>query len=142
MGKISRTKGRSFEQAIARKLRERWPDMDVRRSSQAERAYNSDVFVTGHPVLESLWLELQDARNPTPAAKIVQAERDIDAGGLIATRAPVVVWHRLGERVVHVTTRLWVLDKMRRTIDPGMAPYSFVTLTFDEFCDIVKASEA
>lgn len=112
MGLMQREKGKRFERDIADRLRKRWPEAIVRRASQAERADNPDVFAQGHPVLERLWLELQDARQPTPLAKLAQAERDaaawVGARGR-GVRWPVVVWHRLGERTTWVTLRLAVL---------------------------------
>ena len=71
MGKLSRTKGRSYEQRIANVLRAQWPGIEVRRSSQADRAVNSDVYITNAPLkLERLWLECQDSRKPTPTVKL------------------------------------------------------------------------
>jgi hypothetical protein len=116
MGLKSRTKGKTFERAIARQLRAVWPDTVIRRASQAERAHNPDVFVEHGPlVLKLLWLELQDAAHPTPAAKLEQAE--VDAGNYFQAsgqrRWPVVVWHRIRERTIHVTLRVSVLDALR-----------------------------
>lgn len=100
MGLKSRRKGRAFEQKIARELRVRWPDVVVRRASQAERAYEPDVFVQGGPSLfADLWLELHDARNPRVLDKLEQAERDS------GSREPIVIWHRLGERTIQATMR-------------------------------------
>jgi len=113
MGKKSRTKGKAFERRIARALRERWPDALVRRSSQAECAYNADVFIEGGPaLLSSLWLELHDARKPIVAKKLAQAERDVVNQATARTYAmtscvPIVVWHKLGERSIQVTMRSW-----------------------------------
>jgi len=90
--------------------------VDVRRSSRADGAANSDVVITGDPLLERLWLELQDARDPTPLAKLQQAERDIDLAQRASDRLdrlPVVIWHRIRERSHQVTTRLWVVDEFR-----------------------------
>jgi hypothetical protein len=33
---------------------------------ERDRDYNSDIVITGDPVLERLWLELNDAREPRP----------------------------------------------------------------------------
>ena len=112
MGLMQREKGKRFERAVADQLRTRYPKAIVRRASQAERADNPDVFAEGCPVLERLWLELQDARQPTPLAKLAQAERDAAAWAAsrrAGARWPVVVWHRLGERTTWVTLRLAVL---------------------------------
>lgn len=119
MGRMQREKGKRFERLIADELRRRWPEAVVRRASQAERADNPDVFCEGIPVLERLWLELQDARAPTPEAKLAQAEADVLAWQARrgfgvdrlgpGERWPIVVWHRLGERTTYATTRLCTL---------------------------------
>ncbi len=145
MGLMQRRKGRAFEQAIARQLRARWPEALVRRASQAERADNPDVFCEGGPrVLARLWLELQDARQPTPAKKIEQAENDAmrwQAHGhraLQPTRLPVVIWHRLAERSIQVTTRMWVLLDLVEPREGAMRSHQeVVTLELGEFLDIV-----
>lgn len=107
-----RIKGAGFERRIAKLLRERY-GADVHRSSQADRARNSDVVIEPgpgvHQNLPRLWLELQDAREPTPLKKLAQAERDIAREEAMA-RVPVVVWHRLGERTVWASLRLYDLD--------------------------------
>jgi hypothetical protein len=136
MGRMSREKGKRFERAIAAELRKRWPDAVVRRSSQAERAYQSDVFIEGGPpLLSRLWLELQDARNPTPLAKLEQAERDISAAG--GFRLPVVVWHRIGERRTNVTMRLWVLDAIRAETIVRFHD-EVITLDFEAFVAVLN----
>jgi len=119
MAKKSTTKGKVFERRIATALREQWPNAVVRRASQADRADNPDVLVeAGPPVLSRLWLELQDARAPTPTDKLKQAERDVARWQSTrmpsVPRLPVVVWHKLAERTIWVTTRMWVLDVLRR----------------------------
>lgn len=146
--KLSRTKGRAYEHLIARKLRAAFPDADVRRSSQADRAANSDVVATGSPVLESLWLELHDARRPDPKRKLEQAERDIvdshraRGAGL---RLPVVIWHRIHEHTHQVTTRLWVLDQLRGVLrlTNGLAGCdSMVTLDLEEFVGVLRMADS
>lgn len=110
MGLKSRNKGKAFERKIARALRDLWPDALVRRSSQAERAYNADVFVEGGPkLLSQLWLEMHDARKPVALNKLIQAERDV-RGLVVTDRAscvPVVIWHKLGEQSIQATMRSW-----------------------------------
>lgn len=150
--KLSRTKGRAYEQLIARKLRATFPGADVRRSSQADRAANSDVVVTGSPVLERLWLELHDARRPIPQRKLEQAERDVsaipkpgDAIGRSIGRLPVVIWHRIHERSHQVTTRLWVLDELRgvlRMTDGLAGCDSVVTLDLEDFVEILRMANS
>jgi hypothetical protein len=143
MSAMQREKGKAYERAIARVLREVFPAADVRRSSQADRAANSDVVITGDPLLERLWLELQDARTPTPAAKLRQAERDIElalrASGRL-DRLPVVIWHRIRERSHQVTTRLWVVDELRGMSAGGRA--AVVTLDLQAFIELVSRGAA
>lgn len=146
MSKMQRTKGKRFEQQIAARLRAEWPTTVVRRASQAERADNPDVFVEGGPrVLEQLWLELQDARAPTPLSKLEQAERDTynwaatRSGAMRGLsheyRLPVVVWHKLAERTVWVTTRLQVVDYLRGFEGPRHS--TVVTLEWSAFVDLL-----
>lgn len=119
MAKLSRDKGKRFERDIAARLRALWPNTVIRRASQAERADNPDVFVEAGPeLLTRLWLELQDARTPTPIAKLEQAERDTQAWhaarpGVTALRLPVVIWHRFAECTTWATMRLATLDAIR-----------------------------
>lgn len=137
MGLSQRRKGRAFEQAIAARFRQHWPDAVVRRASQAERADNPDVFIEGGPeVLSRLWLELTDARAPTPLAKLAQAETDIEQWlrrrpMALVNRMPVVVWHRLGERTSYVTTRLWVLDDLRDNTSTSMEVVTVDLVAFE-----------
>lgn len=137
MGLLSRTKGKRFEQQIARVLRAHWPAAIVRRASQAERADNPDVFVEGGPpVLSRLWLELNDARVPRPLEKLQQAESDIEQWlrrrpMALVNRMPAVVWHRLGERTSYVTTRLWVVDELRGMRSTSMEVVTLAMVSFE-----------
>lgn len=117
MGKHSRTKGRSFEQLVANAYRKRWPlDCTVRRSLQSDRAYEPDVVVEGHHLGCRFWTECNHADDPQPLVKLAQAERDLAVasktwspkGGYL----PLVVWRKSGSRVIHVTTRMWVLQEL------------------------------
>lgn len=138
MSAMQREKGKRFERDIAARLREVFPATDVRRSSQADRAANSDVVITGDPLLERLWLELQDARDPTPLAKLQQAERDIELARRASghpDRLPVVIWHRIHERSHQVTTRLWVVDELRGVSARSRA--AVVTLDLQAFLELV-----
>lgn len=131
-----RIKGRAFEQKIAKLLRERWPGSDVHRSSQADRARDADVVIKGGPTeAAKLWLELNDARKPDPINKLEQAERDIAREEVM--RWPVVVWHKIGERSIQVTTRLHVLARLMHgggTICGGAT----VTMPLDNFLGLVE----
>ena len=143
MGRMQRTKGKVFERKIAAELRTIWPDAVVRRASQAERADNPDVFIEGGPaILGRLWLELQDAAQPTPLMKLDQAEHDaLSWGGMRAgqTRFPIVVWHKLGARTVNVTMRLWVLDHVRGA-SVALGSDDVVTMCLDSFLRITRDS--
>lgn len=147
MGRMQREKGKRFERDIAGRLRDRWPDVVVRRASQAERADNPDVFSEGHPVLDLLWLELQDARAPTPYAKLEQAERDVDmfhekrvhVPGITLRRLPFVVWHRIGERTIYVTSRMWALGALAKWTTPHDDRLSApITMPFEHFIELVN----
>ena len=145
MGLLSRTKGKVFERKVARAFRKRWPDAIVRRASQAERAHESDVFITGGPpILSRLWLECQDARNPTPLAKLEQAEQDIGFAhnpGWRDTSMPIVVWHKLGAREINVSTRTWMFDELRG-MPRGIASDAVLTMTLDDFLDVLTETRA
>lgn len=98
MGKFSRDKGKRFERKIASILRARFPEhaMNIRRSIQSRQAEESDV--TGIP---GLWLELQDAADPTPDDKLAQAIGDAPPGDL-----PVAITHKTRTKSVEVSLRL------------------------------------
>jgi hypothetical protein len=144
MGKLSSLKGKSYERRIANVLRRKWPGIEVRRSSQSDKPYNSDVYVAiGSGVLTQCWFECQDSRKPTPEVKLEQAERDI-AGVYnvdwalqeVIPRLPVVVWHRIGERTSYATTRLWVLDAVRGVTSPVRS--EAVTMPLEQFLDVLS----
>jgi hypothetical protein len=146
MGLMQREKGKRFERAIAAELRKRWPDAVVRRSSQAERAYQSDVFIDGGPpLLSRLWLELQDARSPTPMLKLEQAERDCGVQmieSLNGLRLPAVIWHEMGARESHVTMRLLTLDTIRWPTSSPLSIrgrfYEVVTMRLGSFLSLLE----
>lgn len=115
MGLMSRNKGKKFERDIANVFREKFPDVVVRRSSQAERAYQSDIFVDSGPdQLKRLWLELNDAREPDPEGKLEQAELDVSRlpKSELVKRLPLVIWHKYREQRIWVTCKLSVLTEM------------------------------
>jgi len=144
MGKLSRTKGKVFERKIAGAIRTIWPGALVRRSSQAERAYNSDVFVQGGPpLLSTLWLEIHDARNPIVLKKLFQAERDVVSlpRGYEQSFVPVVIWHKLGERSIQVTMRSWAFAWL--AYDESFPDSQFVvTMDFRSFLRMVDSAIA
>ena len=144
MGLMQRRKGKAFERKIAALIRSRWPDAVVRRASQADRAHQSDVYLSGGPpVLSRLWLECHDARNPNPIAKLEQADRDVAAHQAFDfVRLPVVVWHRLGSRQINVTTQLWVLLELAEPDNRDRPQTHAVTMALDDFLDLVDQHAA
>jgi hypothetical protein len=110
MGLMQRRKGRAFEQSVATRLRAAFPGAVVRRTSQADGAYASDVVVEppAPSVIGRVWWECHDAASPRPLDKLAQAERDTRHLDVL----PVVVWHRRGARMTRVTLRLGTLLKL------------------------------
>lgn len=116
----SRRKGVSFEEAVARDMRAIYDSSDllerieeagkvrgkgsvaahrellkesrVRRSDQGKGALEPDVVIQDCPI----WLELQCAKDPTPMAKLAQAERDVRQTG--SSLRPVAVIHQSGSQ--------------------------------------------
>lgn len=139
MGKLSSLKGKTYERRIANVLRAKWPGIEVRRSSQADRAVQSDIYVAnGNEKLERIWWELTDARKPDPIDKLEQAERDSRFSSRFGaiSRLPVVVWHRIGERCSYATTRLWVLDAVRGVTSAVRS--EAVTMPLEQFLDVLS----
>jgi hypothetical protein len=144
MGLLSRTKGKVFERKVCNILRERWPDIVVHRSSQADRAYQADIVVEsgGPEALRRLWIECHDSRAPNVRAKLEQAEGDLLSAidhtrGQIWSDVPAVVWHRLGERAYRVTLTLGGLLALE-TGGEDIGRSQLVTLELGEFLDMLE----
>jgi hypothetical protein len=141
MPMMQRRKGKVFEREIASTLRAVFPLATVHRSSQADRAYHPDVVVDGNaPLLaRCLWLELQDARAPTPLDKLAQAERDCERLSQTLFRIPVVVWHKYRERSVQATLRL---DALMVLTGSPFQPVEFagipVTVDWEQLLDVLR----
>lgn len=75
----------------------------VRRSDQGRGALEPDVVIQDCPV----WLELQDARNPTPLDKLAQAERDVRQTE--SSLLPVAVIHRTASKAIQAWMRFSTL---------------------------------
>lgn len=146
-----RRKGRAFEQRIVRTIKARFEGVEAHRSSQADRAWDADIVVKGHPVLERLWMELTDgdkAEGDGPRRKLEQAEADSAAQRRNAnqwdepTRLPVCVWHRLRSWETHVTMRLGTLLTVAH-VTPLYAPDGrshdnvLVTMSLDDFLEVI-----
>ena len=108
-GRLSRTKGGAFERKIVRMLKARLPHATIRRGKQSHLADEPDVVVAGggDQLWDRLWLELQDARTPTPELKAKQADRDSGEESL-----PIAVTHKLGAKTIQATMPYWVLDEI------------------------------
>lgn len=128
-----RYKGAQYERDIAKIVRAAIPGADCHRSSQADRAHNSDIVVEGHPAMERLWLELEHTRSPSPRRKLEQAERDM-AVKRASHRIAVVVWKRHGEQRSYVTMRITALLELIGRVGRGDA---LVTLELGEFLELV-----
>lgn len=123
MGKSQREKGKRFERWVASQLRAAFPAATVRRSSQADAAYEPDVVIEGAvpTLVKLLWLELTDGAAPNPMAKLEQAERDAKAYVERGHALPVVVWHKTGGRKIQATMRLRTLIALEAWPAPSPA---------------------
>lgn len=142
-----RTKGKAFERKVAAIIRARWPGALVRRASQAERAHNPDVFVEGGPkLIQRLWMELQDSATATPAKKLAQAVRDVEADPRTYAsgehRLPVAITHQLGSRTIEATIGL---DDLMDIADPDRIhceEHSIaVTMRLDAFLALIAMKQ-
>jgi hypothetical protein len=113
LGRRSRNKGKAFELVVRDQIRAAMPhvaNLTVRRSLQAERAWDADLIVEGDGNLPawllSLWLECEHANEPDPRAKLAQARRDVAryTARTGRSRLPLVVWRRTRSRSVHAST--------------------------------------
>jgi len=144
-GKLARSKGRSFEQKIARLLRERFPKATVRRALQSHRAYEPDLVIEGavSEVVSNLWLELTTGRKAhlIVGQKMEQAHRDISRAHKksveASRRIPVVIWHRMREQQVWATLSLrdlFILGGAVQTLlTVGIVEEAPVTLHLEDF---------
>ena len=145
MGIKSRRKGVAFELVIrdhiGRAFKGTLPGLVVRRSSQAERAYEADVIIEGPDVpqwLRDLWVECQHADATDPATKYAQGLRDaiLATKRTGRTRVPVVAWRKTGARSVWLTTSsvtmIELLAPGTSVLYPARAEVVLVTALLDE----------
>ena len=150
MGARERTYGHDFERMVASDLRTAFPAATVHRSSQADRAYASDVCVEGEAptLVHRIWWECQTAADPTPIDKLAQAERDLadfhGRGALAPWKLPVVVWRRKRSRTVNATMRLATLNLLahQRPVCRGDSLDGVVvTVEWGDLIDLLKADK-
>ena len=154
LGRRSRRKGPAFELVVRDHIlealvsRNTTDGLTIRRSSQAERAWDADLIIEGPPPvpqwLLDIWVECEHANDPNPAAKMVQAKRDAGAATLRLKRqrTPVVVWRRTGERTIWLSTELqFMLELLHAGNDlppvPGHGTGLLVTCRLGEFLDAI-----
>lgn len=105
VGRLSSAKGKAFERLIVNTIKSALgPGSVVRRSSQADHAYNSDVVVESSGTwLDNAWLELTTGSVSWAKveAKIEQAKRDLALRRPSAV--PCVVWRVRGHRNIWMT---------------------------------------
>jgi hypothetical protein len=120
MGARSRRKGCAAELVVRDRIRAAFPQlpmMTVRRSSQAERAYESDLIIEGPGVpswILKLWTECEHANNPDPVIKYAQAVRDAERWEkrMQTFRTPIVCWRKTGSRTIWLSTSMANLNHL------------------------------
>lgn len=143
MGLRSRVKGKTFEREVRDHIQRAFAHLDsltIRRSSQAERAYESDLIIEGPNIphhLTTLWVECEHANKPNPIKKYAQAIRDCELYviRMQRPRVPIVCWRGTGERTVRLTTTLFNLNLLLLGIGSGSeseAAPLLVTTPLDE----------
>ena len=142
MGLLSRNKGKSFEREIGQRFRTALtpclPTLTVRRSSQAERAYEADLIIEGPDVpafITTLWVECQHAKRAhiDPPGKHRQAVRDSAefAARTRVVRTPVVCWRANGERTVWLTATMGDLASLLALPRPDVGADILATVALD-----------
>lgn len=130
LGRRSRNKGKSFELVARDHLLQHLAHpcfngtLVIRRSSQAERAWDADLIIeaTNAPDwLLGLWVECEHANDPDPWAKMAQATRDAAAATLRSgrQRTPVVIWRETGHRRLWFSTNLTWLNEVMGDAQEG-----------------------
>jgi hypothetical protein len=148
VGLRSRVKGKSFEREVGHHFQTAFkplPALTIRRSSQAERAYESDLIIEGPDVphyLAALWVECEHSNKPNPNKKFDQAVRDAEIymKRMQRTRVPIVCWRATGERTVWLTTTLYNMNLLLLDIGAGSASDAaplLVTTPLDEALGIL-----
>lgn len=144
IGRRSRRKGKKFELVVRDHMLLHLVtpafngNLVIRRSSQAERAWDADLIIEGSNLPEwllGLWVECEHANDPDPWAKLAQAIRDAGAATLRSgrQRTPVVVWRRTGERALWLSTYVPWLNELLGHPTPTDGHWQIlVTVRLDE----------
>lgn len=143
MGLKARRKGVKFELVVRDHLLEGLAmpsdsQLTIRRSSQAERAWDADLIIEcpGAPDwLTNLWVECEHANTPNPHAKMSQALRDAGAATMRTSRqrTPIVVWRKTGERTLCMSTHAGLFYELTTgTYPTGVATQILITCRLDD----------
>ncbi len=127
LGRRSRNKGKSFELVVRDHLRRGAPGLEtltVRRSSQAERAWDADLIIEGSNAprwMLELWVECEHANDPDPRKKFAQATRDAKLAYARSGRfrTPVVIWRKTASRSVWFSTDVQSMFSLLHGGDPS-----------------------
>ena len=148
LGRRSRRKGKKFELVVRDHMLLHLEDpvfqgtLVIRRSSQAERAWDADLIIESPHAPEwllGLWVECEHANAPDPWAKLTQAKRDAGAATLRSgrQRTPVVVWRETGSRTLWLSTDLpWMNELLG--LDSAVGRGILVTARLDEVLPRLK----
>lgn len=135
-GKRNREKGKEFERVVADAMKivfnhhptyfKAYP-LEVRRSSQAERAYEADVIIESPAApqwLLDMWIECENAKDPKTEDKMAQAIHDAAQATLRTSRqrTPVVVWRPFNTRTIWLSTYASWLDELLGAADSARHP--------------------
>jgi hypothetical protein len=104
----------------------------VRRSDQGRGAMEPDLVIRDC----SCWMELKDAKDPEPQAKLLQAESD----ALEARQGqwPVAITHKIGRRSIQVTMRCYVFLEH---VAEWMSGLDVITIDYSDFLDVLSEKE-
>lgn len=157
LGRRSRNKGKKFELVVRDNLLMFLDDpvfhangastLVIRRSSQAERAWDADLIieaVNAPQWLLGLWVECEHSNTPDPVAKMAQAIRDASAATLRSgrQRTPVVVWRRTGERRLWISTHAyWLAELLGMEPALNAGPLHGLLVTAD-LCEVLPRLRA
>ncbi len=138
LGRRSKAKGSNFEREVKNQLitllGPMYPNLIVRRSLQAERAYESDVVVEGDGIPQrilDIWFECNHSNDPNPLLKLAQAVRDTDIASKHSgrRRMPAVVWRKTRSHTDNVTIYIGDLLRVAGCFSPSVSDSEATTRT-------------